>query len=156
MQANIEREQWRNNRGVLGIMFFFAGLLLLGGAFLAIAAVGTLFPFQAANLGTAVSIAVAAGATFFGGLSLWRMALKAARHRAVFESDGVHFFYGAKETDVIAWPDIKEVTQGGGQITINAGEDRYLSFDGYSFFLPSRLGKALARRAGTELKAVTS
>jgi len=118
-----------------------------------LAAIVTLFPFKTENLSTAVSIGIAAGTVFLVGFKLWRMTLKAGRNLAVFEEDGVHFFYGAKETDVIAWPDIKEVTRGGGQITIHAGEE-YMTFDGYSFFLPSRLGKALAARAGKELKAV--
>lgn len=154
MQPEQQVKRWQNNRILLGFMFLTAGVLTLGGAFMIVAAIVTLFPFKMENLGTAVSIGFAAGAIFITGFKLWRMTLKAARHRAIFENDGVHFFYGAKETDVIAWPDIKEVTQGGGQIIINAGENRYLSFDAYSFFLPSRLGKAVAARAGKQLTPV--
>ena len=156
MQAEHQVKRWQNNRILLGFMFLTAGVLTLGGAFMILAAIVTLFPFKTENLSTAVSIGIAAGAIFLTGFKLWRMTLKAARHLAVFQNDGVHFFYGAQETDVVAWPDIREVTRGGGQITIHAGADRYLSFDGYSFFLPSRLGKAVAARAGKELRPASA
>jgi len=144
---------WQNNQLAVWSVYLSAVVIIFLALMIGLGAIGTLIPFQAANLGQAMMLAILGIATVSGGIAVWRLGRKAALNRAELRADGVHFFYGCRETDQIAWADIARVTHDNGSVTIHAGKDRMLSFDGYSFFLPSNLGRAIAARAGKPLQS---
>lgn len=141
-------QTWRNGRIAVASIYFAAALILLGGVLICLGAIGSLMPFRFGNLGQAFMLAVLGIGLIPSGLGVWKMGVRASRNKAVLQADGVHFFYGPKETDHIDWQDITRVTHKGGEIGIHNSQGPLIAFDGYSFFLPSRLGKAIAARAG--------
>lgn len=145
-------DRWRNSRPLIWLIYFSALVMLLMGLAVCLAGIGSLMPFSFGNLGQAFMFALLGLGVAVGAVKVWRMGRTAARNNASFQPDGLHFFMGAEETDKIAWPDITRVTHGGGKILVHGGEGQLLGFDGYSFFLPSRLGKAIAARAGKEFQ----
>ena len=145
--------QWRNSRGLLALTFSGAVIMMVLAALLGMATLAMLIPFHASGLSQAFMLAMTCFGTAAGARQVWRMGREAARNTARFEKDGVHFYYGAKESGRIGWPEIVEVTHGGGangQVNIQYANGELFSFNGYSFFLPSRLGKEIAARAGKE------
>lgn len=144
--------RWRNSRLLIWLIYFSAFVMLLMGLLVCLAGIGSLMPFRFGNLGQAFMLALLGLGVVAGALKVWRMGRTAARNNASFQPDGLHFFIGAKETEKIAWPDITRVTYQGGNILIHGGEGQLFGFDAYSFFLPSRLGKAIAVRAGKEFQ----
>jgi hypothetical protein len=143
---------WRNSRLLLALIYLSAVLMMLMALLLLFAAIGSLMPFHASALGQAFMLVILGFGVAAGAAKVWGMGRNAVRTEARFEPDGVHFYYHSKETEKIGWQDISKVTHGGGQVMIHGADGQLLGFDGYGIFLPSRLGKAIAARAGKEFK----
>ncbi len=146
----MHKDYWKNSTGLVGLIYFSAIVIFILSLMICLAAFGSLVPFKFSGLAQAVMLGGTGLASFWGGVSVWKMGRRASLNTARFLPDGVHFYYGARETDLIRWSDIKYVGSQGGTVTIQAGPDRALSFDAYTFFMPSRLGRAIAAQAGKE------
>lgn len=153
MESNPIERRWRNSRLVLTLIYLSAVLIMLMALLLALGGIGTLMPFRASALGQAFMLMIFGLVVAAGAVKVWGMGRNAAHTEAHFEADGVHFYYKSKETEKIAWDEITQVTHGGGQVMVYGINGQLLAFDGYAFFLPSRLGKAIAARAGKEYKS---
>lgn len=153
MDSEAPIDRWRNSRSLIWLTYLSAGLMMLLALLLGLSSIGMLIPFRFSALGQAFMLALIGLLIAAGAVSVWRLGRRASAKEARFEQDAICFYDGASVTDKIAWADIRSVGQGGGQVTIRCADGQLLSFDGYMFFFPSRLGKAIAARAGKEFNA---
>jgi hypothetical protein len=156
MDTEKQVERWRNSRSLIWLIYFSAALMMCVALLLGLAGLGMLMPFRFSALGQAFTFAAIGLITAWGAFSVWRMGRKASAKEARFEQDAICFCDGPSVTDKIAWDVIRAVSHRGGQVTIACSDGEYLGFDGYMFFFPSRLGKAIAARAGREFNAPES
>jgi hypothetical protein len=148
----MNKEYWRNNKWAVGTIYLSAVVIIILALMICLAALGSLIPFKFSALGQTFMLGLTGLGTIWGGVGVWKMGRRASMNTARFLPDGVHFYFGAAETDNVRWTDITQVTNQSGTITVYAVPDRMLSFDAYTFFLPSHLGRAIAMRAGKQFR----
>ena len=144
-------ERWRNSRLLIALLFFTSIVTGAAGLLLALAAIGLEIPFTFGALPQSAFALLAGLAAIRGAMWQWSLARTTARNEVRFEPDAA-CIVRAGDNQRILWADIAGVMRDGGAVTIRESDGSAVSFNAYDFFMPARLGKAIAARAGKEFK----